>query len=236
MKRVLPVVALLIALLSVASAGRGQTFREHARAERPQDAEVAGAQAQEITLTLVDVAKQSIQTWVRTAGSLDESRRRLTACIGPPDADLVEPGQRVRAFSPDSKSSVYQARVTGVTQGDGCKLVEAALSGPVYGDAPRYVMEIIVNRGEYVAIPNEAIIEREDSRVVYVEREPGRYQPQTIHAGLRGELYTEVHGLNEGDRVVTLGSFFIDADYRLKPSTVDATGAVQQQGDAHQHH
>ena len=46
---------------------------------------------------------------------------------------------------------------------------------------------------------------------------PEHYVPQEIHTGVQGELYTQVlHGLAEGDQVVTIGSFFIDSEYKLK--------------------
>ena len=39
----------------------------------------------------------------------------------------------------------------------------------------------------------------------------------SFHAGIQGELYTQVlDGLSDGDQVVTLGSFFIDAEQKLK--------------------
>ena len=224
----------LVLLASGAGFGSGahsQTIREHTRPSRTQEGTVNEAQAVELTLTLVQASKQTIQTWIRTAGVLDESRQLLTGCIHPPEAALVRAEQRVRAFPPDSKSSIYQARVTRVTAGDDCTAVEATLSGPVYGDASRYVMEIIVNLGDFLAIPSEAIIEREGSQVVYVQQHPGHYEPRQILTGRKGELYSEVlEGLNEGDQVVTLGSFFIDADYRLKTAPQDSAG------DAHQHH
>jgi Cu(I)/Ag(I) efflux system membrane fusion protein len=80
-------------------------------------------------------------------------------------------------------------------------------------------------------VPNEAIIEREGSQVVYMQRQPGQFDPVEIRTGLKGELYTEVlDGLAEGDHVVTLGSFFIDADYRLKADPSSAAG------NAHHNH
>jgi hypothetical protein len=45
----------------------------------------------------------------------------------------------------------------------------------------------------------------------------GEYMPRTIETGLEGELYTQVTtGLAEGDQVVSIGSFFVDADNKLK--------------------
>jgi hypothetical protein len=223
--RCLVLLALAAGLVGAVDA---QTIRSHTRQAAPEDADVSEAQAIELTLTLVPTAKQTLQTWIRTAGVLDESRQILTGCVYPPDAGLVRQDLRVRAFPPDSKSSIYQARVAGVTQGDDCTEVEAVLSGPVYGEASRYVLEIIVNLGEVLAIPHEAIIERDGRHLVYVQRHPGHFEPQEVDIGRRGELYAEVLlGLDEGDQVVTLGSFFIDADYRQEDHATD---------NAHQHH
>jgi len=108
-------------------------------------------------------------------------------------------------------------------------------------------MEVITQRGRFLAIPSEAIIEEGDRQIVYVYMsskadaasdesaddladEQGHYRPRQIHRGLQGELYTQIlHGLNPGEQVVTLGSFFIDADYKLKSSE-------QATSNAHHHH
>ena len=38
-----------------------------------------------------------------------------------------------------------------------------------------------------------------------------------IEPGVQGELYTQIlDGVTEGEQVVTLGSFFVDADRKLK--------------------
>ena len=49
---------------------------------------------------------------------------------------------------------------------------------------------------------------------------PARTVPREIQPGLQGELFTEVvKGVAAGEQVVTLfGSFFIDADFKLKGS------------------
>jgi hypothetical protein len=57
---------------------------------------------------------------------------------------------------------------------------------------------------------------------VYVQRATGEYSARTIRTGLEGELYTQVtDGLAEGDRVVSIGSFFVDADNKLKGGSED---------------
>lgn len=209
-----------------------QGRRDHTRPTHERDASLAETQAAEITLTVAPVGKQLLQTWIRTAGVLDGERKTLSACVAGEDAALLEVDQRVRSFPPSSKSSIFQARVTAVHPRGDCVAIEAALSGPAYGDATRFVMEIIVDRGYMLAVPNAAIIEREGKKIVYEQIHPGHYEPHEIHTGLPGETYTEVlDGIAEGNRIITIGSFFIDADYQLK-AAVAAGGGM----DAHHHH
>ena len=91
------------------------------------------------------------------------------------------------------------------------------LIAPARQGSPRYVLEIVTEHGELISVPNEAIIETGNTRVVYVQGTGGGYERREIQPGLQGELFTEiVNGLKEGEQVVTFGSFFIDADFKLK--------------------
>lgn len=245
----LPIALLLLLGVSLA---QGHGVRDRIRAEGlKRDTAVTASQAVELTLTLVEVEQQVLQTWIRTAATINEAGRVLTATLCSAEQKLVKLGQRVRAFPPDSKSSVYQARITATRVDGDCLQVEARLAGKAYERSPLYVMEIITQRGRFLAIPSEAIIEEGERQIVYVYRgekvgakmdgkagaasgatadEQGHYMPRQIHRGLQGELYTQVlHGLNPGEQVVTLGSFFIDADYKLKSSG-------QATSNAHHHH
>ncbi|HYR88312.1 MAG TPA: hypothetical protein VE422_29805 [Terriglobia bacterium] len=188
-------------------------------------------QAVDLTLTLTKTAVRPVQTWVRMAGRIDKSGKILTGYVRGPDADVIKVGQRVRAFPPESKSSMYQAWVTRVVPQQGRAMVEVTLASSGRQGSTSYVMEVVVIRGEFLSVPNEAIIEEGDKRVVYLQHHPGMYVPQEIHTGIQGELYTQVlQGLNDGDQVVTFGSFFIDSEYKLK------SGGQPASGNEHQHH
>jgi hypothetical protein len=204
-------------LLIFVFAGTAHAQRELFRLKDLANTKVSAAQASELTFTLNAASRRSIQQVVRTAGSLDRTRKTLTAYVGFPDGDLVKAGQRVRAFALQSKSSMFQARISRVTPTQGGATVEATLSGEGLENSSNYVMEITVDRGEFLSIPNEAIIEEGARRIVYVQKQPGEYAPVEIQTGLQGELLTEVvKGVNAGDQVVTFGSFFIDSEYKLK--------------------
>lgn len=225
-----PVLLGLLLASSLAAAAAAQGRRAHTRPTQEREADAIAAREAAISLTVAPVGEQLLQTWIRTAGILDDDRHTLHACVTGEDAALIREGQRIRTFPPDSKSSVYQARVRSVAAGDSCVEVVAELDGRAYGDATRFVMEIIVDRGTMLAVANAAIIERDGVELVYEQIHPGHYEPHEIRTGMRGETYTQVlDGIRAGMPIVTIGSFFVDADYRLH--------AMPGNGmDAHHHH
>jgi len=49
------------------------------------------------------------------------------------------------------------------------------------------------------------------------QHHPGHYLPRIIETGIVGELFTQVtDGLEAGEVIVTTGSFFVDAEYKLQ--------------------
>ena len=191
--------------------------RERTRPRPRGQTTVSESQASELTLTLTEVAVRPIQVWVRTAGVIDDARRTVTADVMTADSGLVKVGQRVRAFSPESRSRMHQATVSAVTPVAGGVTVRATLLGPPLEASRHFVLEIVTEDEEFLSVPNEAIIEAGGTQVVYVEEGGGDYAPRAIAVGVQGELYTQVlNGLTAGEQVVTIGSFFIDAEHKLK--------------------
>jgi hypothetical protein len=225
---------LISSLIAVATLPVGAAnVREHTRPTDAPSTAVNEAQAADLALTVTPAAEQTIQTWIRTAATLDASGKNLTAELNAREGALVHVGQRARAFKVSSRSLMNQARITRVTLRDHHVVVEATLTGTApTSDAP-YLLEIVADRGRFLAVPNSAIIEEGDTHIVYVQHHPGSYMPMEIHTGIQGELFTQVlHGLEAGAQVVTFGSFFVDAEYKLKSSG----GNSAAMGHEHQHH
>src|SRR5437762_1057414 len=208
--------ACLVLLFCVAaSIAAAQNPRSHTRLD-PRGTRVTQSQAETVTLTLGTAEVRLLQTWIRTAGTIDKTGKILSAKVSGSDAPLVKVGQRLRAFPPSAKSSMYQAYVTRVTPQASGVAVEATLAATGRANTTLYVMEIVVEQGPYLVVPNEAIIEEGDKRVVYVQQ-AGEYVPKEVKTGTQGELYTQVlAGLAPNTPVVTFGSFFIDAEHKLK--------------------
>ncbi len=209
---------MLLALVVLTGAAlHAQNIRDHTRPTPDRSTAVTESQAGELTLTLTEAAVRPIQVWVRTAGAIDARRKTITASLAASDGALVRIGQRVRAFPPESRSRMYQARVSQVAPRGDRTTVSATLVGAGADGSSRYILEIVTERGDFLSVPNEAIIETGGGRIVYVLQRGGGYAPRNVTTGIQGEMFTQiVDGLTAGEQVVTIGSFFIDAEHKLK--------------------
>jgi hypothetical protein len=205
---------LVLAALTPAAAAQGvRAFTRPVHTSAP----LTETQAAEVTLTLTDAVPRPIQTWVRAAGTPDASGRMVTISVRGAQAGLVQPGQRLRAFSVNSRSQMQQGRVAKVSRIDGGVLVQAELASPLAGDPSRCLIEIVTEAGPFLSVPNVSIIEEDGQQIVYLRQQDGSHIPRIIKTGIQGELYTQVtDGLSENDEVVSVGSFFVDAETKLK--------------------
>ena len=214
----LSIVALVVALVVTEPRAHGQGIRDRIRSA-PRATSVSESQANELTLTLTAVEVRPIQVWVRAAGAVQSDTQLLRATVSKAEGAFIKADQRVRAFPPEARSSMYQARVSRVVANGDRLDVFVRLIAPRRQGSARYVLEIVTEQGEFLSVPNEAIIETGDKRVVYVREKDAGYVPRDVQVGLQGELFTQVlGGLESGEQVVTFGSFFIDADHKLKGS------------------
>lgn len=88
-------------------------------------------------------------------------------------------------------------------------------------------VELKVNLGTRLVIPQEAVIESGQKQVVFLHHGGGKLEPRLIKTGVKtGEFYEVLGGLKEGEHVVTSANFLIDSESRLK-AVVDSMGGMQ---------
>jgi membrane fusion protein, copper/silver efflux system len=82
----------------------------------------------------------------------------------------------------------------------------------------------MLGQGRVLAVPESAVIDTGSQRIVYRESSPGTFEGVEVKLGPRmsgsqGEvLYPVLSGLEQGDLIVTSGSFLVDAETRLNPA------------------
>jgi Cu(I)/Ag(I) efflux system membrane fusion protein len=78
-------------------------------------------------------------------------------------------------------------------------------------------VEIRINLGKKLVIPDSAVIDTGTSQVVYVAKGEGAFEPREVELGLRADGAVEVlRGIKAGEKVVLSANFLIDSEAQLK--------------------
>ena len=78
-------------------------------------------------------------------------------------------------------------------------------------------VEVKVDLGKRLAIPDDAVIDTGVRQVVYVDKGDGYFEPREVKLGLRAEGFREVlAGLKAGEKVASSATFLIDSEAQLK--------------------
>lgn len=72
----------------------------------------------------------------------------------------------------------------------------------------------------HIMVPASAVIDRGQKQFVWVETQPGTYEPREVRTGGRhGEQLVIVSGIQPGDAVVVEGGFLLDSEAQLRATT-----------------
>lgn len=78
-------------------------------------------------------------------------------------------------------------------------------------------VELKVDLGSKLAIPDDAVIDTGIRQVVYVDTGDGYFEPREVKLGLRTEGFREVlAGVKAGEKVASAATFLIDSEAQLK--------------------
>ena len=99
--------------------------------------------------------------------------------------------------------------------------------------------------GQILSVPESAVIDTGDRKLVYVEAQPGVFEGRQVVLGARvGDRFPVLEGLSAGDKVAAAGAFLIDAETRLNqggeapsaPATPPADGSTRSAASDEQVH
>jgi membrane fusion protein, copper/silver efflux system len=81
-------------------------------------------------------------------------------------------------------------------------------------------VQIQVNRGSKLVVPEEAVLDSGTRQVVYVVRGEGMFEPRQVTLGPKvGGYYEIIEGLALGERIATSGTFLLDSESKLMASS-----------------
>ncbi|MDP2939440.1 MAG: efflux RND transporter periplasmic adaptor subunit [Candidatus Omnitrophota bacterium] len=149
------------------------------------------------------------------------------------EVGLVKVGQIIEIDSVAYPGDVFEGEVVSITPvldpntrsinvRAKIKNIENKLKPEMFVNA-----KIKVEMGEKLAVPEEAVMDTGERRIVFIAQPEGHFVSRKVTLGHKAGGYYEVlDGLDEGDLVVTSGNFFIDSESRLKAAI---------SGESHKH-
>ena len=91
---------------------------------------------------------------------------------------------------------------------------------------------LAVDRGEVVAVPEEAVMHTGERDLVFVSPGEGLFEPREVTLGAKaGNLYEVKTGLAAGESIAVSGNFLIDSESRLQ----SALQGMTREGEGHAH-
>lgn len=103
--------------------------------------------------------------------------------------------------------------------------VRLEFANPDLALKPEMYADVVIRSdlGERLVVPASAVISTGTRDIVFVETEPGSYEPREVNLGARlPDEYEVLDGLREGQPVVVSGNFLIDSESRLKAAIAAA--------------
>jgi Cu(I)/Ag(I) efflux system membrane fusion protein len=147
----------------------------------------------------------------------------LQADLYEAEVELVRVGQPARVTLAYRPGESYEGKVAYVypfLEGSTRTLrVRVELDNPELALLPEMYadLELRVEPRTALAVPQDAVLYAGERRFVFLELGEGRFRPQRVEIGRRdGERVEVLAGLEEGQRIVTSGTFLIASESRLR--------------------
>ncbi len=147
------------------------------------------------------------------------------------EGPMVKLGQRALVTLPYYPGRTFSGKVTYVyPQVDNVtRTMKIRLEFPNPGlelKPDMYVnVELHVDYGRRLAVPEEAVLDSGDKHIVFVAHEGGYFEPREVRLGQKvGRLFIVLDGLKAGERIVTSGTFLIDSESQLRSALSTMSG------------
>jgi membrane fusion protein, copper/silver efflux system len=90
-------------------------------------------------------------------------------------------------------------------------------------------VEVKTSKGSGLLVPEEAILDSGNRRIVFVQKAEGMFEPREVQTGVHSSGTVEIKsGLTAGEKIVASGNFLIDSESQLK-------SALESMGNGGQH-
>ena len=136
---------------------------------------------------------------------------------------FVKAGQRVEMVSQSYPGKTFSGRVSFIYPFLDPKTRTVKVRVEMPNPGLRLKPDMFVNAqikvplGSALAVPASAVMDTGKRQVVWVETQPGMFEPREVQAGARvGDNVQILSGLRQGDKVAATGGYLIDSESQLK--------------------
>jgi Cu(I)/Ag(I) efflux system membrane fusion protein len=161
----------------------------------------------------------------------DVTRVWLSADIYENDLQLVKIGQPVTATCDAYPDKVFKGRITFINPfvDPSSRSMKVRIEFENINEALKaemYLSAVIhVQLSPSLAVPASALLSTGDRQVVWVQRNPGVFEPRQVVTGFRTHDFVQIiRGVDEGETVVSSGGYLIDSESQLETATDTTTG------------
>jgi Cu(I)/Ag(I) efflux system membrane fusion protein len=147
----------------------------------------------------------------------------VVADIYEADLPLIRPGQEALIALAGSPGQSYRARIDFINPSlaGETRTAKARFTIPNPGEKIKPQMftevEIKIDLGRKLTVPDDAVIDTGVRQIVYVDRKEGNFEPREVELGARTEGYREVlRGLKAGEKVAASAAFLVDSEAQLR--------------------
>jgi Cu(I)/Ag(I) efflux system membrane fusion protein len=139
------------------------------------------------------------------------------------DLPLIHPGQEALITLSAHPGQAFRSRVDFVypSLAGETRTAKARFTIPNPGEKLKPQMytevEIKIDLGKRLTVPDDAVIDTGVRQIVYVDRGEGNFEPREVMLGARTEGFREVlRGLKSGEKVAASAAFLVDSEAQLR--------------------
>jgi Cu(I)/Ag(I) efflux system membrane fusion protein len=147
----------------------------------------------------------------------------VVADIYEADLPLILPGQEALIALAGYPGQAYRARIDFINPSlaGETRTAKARFTIPNPGEKIKPQMytevEIKIDLGKRLAVPDDAVIDTGVRQIVYVDRKDGNFEPREVALGARTEGFREVlRGVKAGEKVAASAAFLVDSEAQLR--------------------
>jgi membrane fusion protein, copper/silver efflux system len=147
------------------------------------------------------------------------------------DMAALHLGQVVEAFADDGASRPIRGTISFISPTLDATTRTARVRAILDNSSGRLKPEMFAHANirvplqKTLVVPVTAVVSNGRSDVVWIENEPGHFEPRQVTVGERcGEFYQILNGLQEGESVASRGAYLIDSESQLRQAAPAEAG------------